>query len=127
MTGIDLSPAMPEIVVLTAAPLVVYPLVRLGQRVRRSTRRGQEQLEHVTHLSAQAFSGHRIVKAFGAEGRETRRFADAAHELYRTNMRIIGSVSALPPLMEFIGGIAAIGALWYGAKEIQADRLTPGE
>src|SRR6185295_16008967 len=43
------------LVFMTAAPLVVYPLVRLGQRVRRTTRRGQEELEHVTHLSAEAF------------------------------------------------------------------------
>ena len=50
------------------APLVVYPLVRLGQRVRRSTRRSQEQLEHLSHLTAEAFTGHRIVKAFGGGG-----------------------------------------------------------
>ena len=36
------------LVFLTAAPLVVYPLVRLGQRVRRTTRRSQEDLEHDT-------------------------------------------------------------------------------
>jgi ABC-type multidrug transport system fused ATPase/permease subunit len=47
---------------------VVYPLVRLGQSVRRTTRRSQEALEHMSHVSAEAFSGHRIVKAFGAEG-----------------------------------------------------------
>ena len=52
---------------VTSAPLVVYPLVRLGQRVRRSTRRSQEQLEHLSHLTAEAFTGHRIVKAFAAE------------------------------------------------------------
>ena len=56
------------LVCLTGAPLVVYPLVRLGQRVRRTTRRSQEALEHMSHVSAEAFTGHRIVKAFGAEG-----------------------------------------------------------
>ena len=55
------------IVCLTGAPLVVYPLVRLGQRVRRTTRRSQEALEQMSHVSAEAFTGHRIVKAFGAE------------------------------------------------------------
>ena len=30
------------LVCLTGAPVVVYPLVRLGQRVRRTTRRGQQ-------------------------------------------------------------------------------------
>src|SRR5262249_11865506 len=53
------------LVCMVGAPIVIYPLVRLGQRVRRSTRRGQEQLEHLSHLTAEAFTGHRIVKAFG--------------------------------------------------------------
>ena len=114
------------LVCMTAAPLVVYPLVRLGQRVRKSTKRGQEELEHVTHLAAEAFTGHRIVKAFGAEGREADRFSRASERLYRTNMRITSAVSALPPLMEFIGGIAAVGALWYGAQRIRTGDLTPG-
>jgi subfamily B ATP-binding cassette protein MsbA len=115
------------IVCMTAAPLIVYPLIRLGQRVRRSTRRGQEELEQLTHLAAEGFTGHRIVKAFGAEAREADRFAGAAMRLYRTNMRITSAMAALPPLMEFIGGLAAIGALWYGAQAIARNELTTGE
>ncbi len=55
------------LVCMTGAPLVVYPLIRLGQRVRRTTRRSQEALEHISHITAEAFTGHRIVKAFGTE------------------------------------------------------------
>ncbi|HET9369967.1 MAG TPA: ABC transporter transmembrane domain-containing protein [Vicinamibacterales bacterium] len=115
------------IVCLTAAPLVVYPLVRLGQRVRRTTRRSQEDLEHLTHRTSEAFSGHRIVKAFGAEAREERAFAETAQQLYRTNMRVTSAVSVLPPLMEFIGGLALVGALMYGSSRIGAGTLTPGQ
>ena len=114
------------IVCLCTAPLVVYPLVRLGQRVRRTTRRSQEDLEHLTHLSAEAFAGHRIVKAFGAEAREAQRFGLASLSVYRTNMRITSALSALPPIMEFIGGLAAVGALWYGSRRIAEGNLTPG-
>ena len=39
-------------------------------RLRRTTRRSQEAVEQLSHVSAEAFTGHRIVKAFGAEGRE---------------------------------------------------------
>src|SRR5207249_11704413 len=70
------------LVCVTSAPLVLYPLVRLGQRVRRSTRRSQEQLEHLSHLTAEAFTGHRIVKAFGAESLETGRCAAASDRLF---------------------------------------------
>jgi subfamily B ATP-binding cassette protein MsbA len=115
------------LVCLTGAPLVVYPLVRLGQRVRRSTRRSQEALAQISHASAEAFTGHRIVKAFGAEGREAARFERASENLYRTNMKVTGALSVLPPLMEFIGGIAFVMALWYGSESIAAGRLTEGQ
>ncbi|PYR54081.1 MAG: hypothetical protein DMF95_01565, partial [Acidobacteria bacterium] len=47
------------IVCLTGAPLIVHPLIRLGQRVHRTTRRSQEALEQISHLSTEAFTGHR--------------------------------------------------------------------
>ena len=115
------------LVCMTAAPLVVYPLARLGQRVRRTSKRGQEQLEQVTHIATEGLAGHRIVKAFGAEGREAKRFGEATHQLYRINMKITSALSALPPTMEFIGGLAAIAALWYGAGKIARQELTAGE
>jgi subfamily B ATP-binding cassette protein MsbA len=115
------------VVCLTGAPLVVYPLVRLGQRVRRTTRRSQEALEQMSHASAEAFSGHRIVKAFGAEEREAAKFGQASDHFYRTSMTVTSALSALPPLMEMIGGIAFVTALWYGSESIAAGRLTPGE
>jgi len=114
-------------VCLTGAPLVVYPLVRLGQRVRRTSRRSQEAMAQLGHVAAEAFAGHRIVKAFGAETRETRKFARTAHDLYRTNMKVTSALAVLPPLMEFIGGVAFVAALWYGSREISAGRLTSGE
>jgi len=115
------------ILCLTGAPLVVYPLVRLGQRVRRSARGSQEALEQMSHVSAEAIAGHRIVKAFGAEALETGKFERASQHLYRTNMRVTGVLSALPPLMEFIGGLAFVAALVYGSREIASGRLSAGE
>ncbi len=115
------------LVSLTGLPVLVYPLVRLGQRVRRTTRRSQEHVEVLNHFTGEAFSGHRIVKAFGAEGRETSRFAEAAQHVYRTNMKITSAVSVLPPLMEWLGGIAVAGILWYGSSQIAQGRLSMGE
>ena len=115
------------LVCLTGAPLVVYPLARLGQRVRRTTRRSQEALEQMSHVSAEAFTGHRIVKAFGAEAREAEKFERSSNNFYRTNMKVTSVMSSLQPLMEFIGGVAFVAALFYGSQEIATGRLTPGE
>ena len=112
---------------MTGAPLVVYPLVRMGRRLRTVTRWSQEAQERLSHVAAEAFTGHRIVKAFGAESREAGKFERASRELYRTYLKVTGILAALPPLMEFLGGLAIAGALWYGSREIGAGRLTAGE
>jgi subfamily B ATP-binding cassette protein MsbA len=115
------------LVCLTGAPLVLYPLVRLGQGIRSTTRRSQEALEHISHLSAEAFTGHRIVKAFGTEAQEASRFADASAKLYRINMKVTTALASLPPLMELIGGVGIVAAIWYGKEKIGARTLTTGQ
>jgi subfamily B ATP-binding cassette protein MsbA len=115
------------LVCLTGAPLIVYPLIRLGQRVRRTTRRSQEALEQLSHISAEAFTGHRIVKAFGTEGHEASKFGRAGYHLFRTNMKVTAALSSLPPLMELIGGFGIAAALWYGTQQIASGRLTTGQ
>ncbi len=114
------------LICLTSAPLIVYPLVRLGQRVRNTTRHSQEAMGQISHTSAEALAGHRIVTAFGTERREAERFERASERFYRTSMKVTSALSALPPLMEFIGGIAFVTALYYGSQAIEAGRLTPG-
>jgi subfamily B ATP-binding cassette protein MsbA len=89
-----------------SAPLIVYPLVRLGQRVRRTTTTHQEAQEQMAHVSAEALTGHRIVKAFGAEAREAASSSSRPKRFYRTSMRVTSVLSVLPPLMEMIGGVA---------------------
>ncbi|MET0163851.1 MAG: lipid A export permease/ATP-binding protein MsbA [Vicinamibacterales bacterium] len=115
------------LVVVTGAPIVVYPLVRLGQRVRRTSRRVQEELAHLSHITIEAFAGHRIVKAFGAEAHESARFGRASERLYRTYLKVTSTVSILPPLMEFLGGVAVVGLIWYGSRKIGAGGMTQGD
>ena len=112
---------------MTGAPLAIYPLVRFGRQLRTVTRWSQERLEYMSHVAGEAFTGHRIVKAFGAERREAEKFERASRALYRTNLKVTGVLAVLPPMMEFVGGIAIAGALWYGSREIAEGRLSAGE
>ena len=112
---------------MTAAPLVVYPLVRLGQRVRRTTRRGPggARARHAPRDRGLHRPPHRQgVRRRGARSDALR--ARRRDQLYRTNMKITGAVSALPPLMEFIGGLAAVGALGTARSKIAAGDADAG-
>ena len=60
------------------------------------------------------------------EGFETSRFKRAASRLFHVNMRITRTTAVLPPLMEAVGGVAMVGALFYGSHAIRSGRLTTG-
>ncbi len=115
------------LVCIICAPLVVYPLVRLGQRVRRNSRRVQAETAHLQHISVEAFSGHRIVTAFDAAPFESRRFRQAAQRLYRLTMKVTSTLAMLPPLMEWLGALAVVGALLYGVAEVASGDVQPGD
>jgi subfamily B ATP-binding cassette protein MsbA len=115
------------LVAVTAAPIVAYPLVNFGRQIRSTTRRSQQELQHLSHLTAEAFTGHRIVKAFGAESHEASRFRRASQRLYHTNIKVTSTLAVLPPLMELLGGVALVGLVWYGSSRIADGTLTSGE
>src|SRR5205085_7538703 len=50
-----------------------------------------------------------------------------SERLYRTNLKITSTVALLPPIMEFLGGVAVIGLLWYGRQEIAEGATTTGD
>ncbi|MEE9180057.1 MAG: ABC transporter ATP-binding protein [Vicinamibacteria bacterium] len=112
---------------LLGAPLVIYPLVRLGRRLRKTSDTGLLRWRDISNILQETISGSRIVKAFRMEEFETKRFAEASEGLFKTNMRITEVVSLLPPLMELVGGVAVAAAIWYGSAMISIGELTPGE
>src|SRR5262245_27422994 len=96
---------------LVGMPLAFYPLVRLGRAVRASSETSLRRWRDISEILQETISGFRVVKAFGMEGFETARFKRAAQRLLNVNLRITRSTSVLPPLMEFVGGLALVGAL----------------
>jgi subfamily B ATP-binding cassette protein MsbA len=108
-------------------PFVLVPTARLGKRIRRTSRRTQEATGELTQVLQEAIAGHQVVKAFGAERYEMRRFRRAADRLFWSNMRYVLIQGIPSPFIEFMGALTFIGLLWYGREEIRAGALRPEE
>lgn len=111
---------------LVVMPLALHPLVRLGRRLRASSETSLRRWRDISQILQETISGFRVVKAFGMEGFEIGRFRRAASRLFSVNMRITRTTAVLPPLMEAVGGVAMVAALFYGSHAIRSGRLTPG-
>jgi subfamily B ATP-binding cassette protein MsbA len=107
-------------------PLAFYPLVALGRHLRASSETSLRRWRDISEILQETISGFRIVKAFGMEAFETERFRRAAARLLNVNLRITRTNAFLPPLMEAVGGLALVGALFYGSYQIREGTLTPG-
>jgi subfamily B ATP-binding cassette protein MsbA len=112
---------------LVAMPLAFYPLILLGRRIRAGSETSLRRWRDISEILQETISGFRVVQAFGMEMFESARFRRAAWRLFTVNMRITRTSAVLPPLMEFVGGVALVGALFYGSSAIRSGRLTTGE
>ena len=71
---------------LVAAPVMLYPIVRFGRGMRRTSHRSQERMSDLASLMAEGIRGHRVVKAFGMEEFEVRRFREATRRHLKVNL-----------------------------------------
>jgi subfamily B ATP-binding cassette protein MsbA len=114
-------------VLLLFVPFIVLSAVRIGRRVRTTTRHGQEQLADVQNLLHETITGNRIVKAFGMESWEVARFKEAANRLFRANLRSVAAAAVSSPLMDNFGAIALALMLLLGREKIVHKQFTLGD
>jgi subfamily B ATP-binding cassette protein MsbA len=115
------------IVSLTVLPFVLLPTARIGRRIRRTSRRTQDAAADLNQILQEALSGRQVVKAFGAEAYELRRFQAAAHRLLRSNLRYVAQQAIASPLIELFGALTIVGLLTYARTQIKTGDLTAGE
>ncbi|HZP24099.1 MAG TPA: ABC transporter transmembrane domain-containing protein [Terriglobales bacterium] len=113
-------------VLVIFAPFVMVAARRIGNRVRTTTRKGQDKLADIHNILHETITGVRIVKAFCMEAWETRRFRDAARRLFKANLRSAAAFAVNSPLMDIFGAAALAILIYVGREEIKHGVLTEG-
>jgi subfamily B ATP-binding cassette protein MsbA len=113
-------------VLVVFIPIIIFSAIRIGRRVRSTTRTGQDQLADVQNILHETITGNRIVKAFGMESWEVSRFRKAAQRLFRANLRSVAAAAISSPLMDVFGAVAVALLLLLGRDQIAHNELTLG-
>lgn len=111
---------------LITIPLVVYPVSQFSKKLRRVSRKSQEEMAILADLMKETLSGISIVQMFRMEEKESERYRNANNKLFKVNMKATRVMALTTPLMEFIGGIAIAGILFYGHFKIGRGEITLG-
>ena len=107
-----------------AGPLVVYPIKRLSQRIRRVNHRSQEASSGLLQRLKEVFSNIRVVQAFARESYEVERFRERNRELYQLGMKSARASALSTPIMELVGGFLLAGLAAYASGRFKAGTLT---
>jgi subfamily B ATP-binding cassette protein MsbA len=118
--------------VLTLIAIAVFPLVGLtiraiGRKLYKINKRTQQKIAELNVVLQESFTGTKIVNAFGRERLEQERFNHVNDRLLSLALQDRRVDEMAEPVMEILGALAIMGALWYGGYRVIAGALTPGE
>lgn len=113
------------LVFLAIAPVVVLMVRYVGKRLKRLSRNMQDTVGDLTHITSEMVSGNRIVKSFGGEQYEQRRFKDCSLENRKQYRKLIMTVSLNNPLMQLLISFALAGMMYLALIIMKSS--SPGE
>ena len=118
--------------VLTLIAVAIFPLAgvtirAIGKKLYKINKRSQQKIAELNVVLQESFTGTKIVKAFGREALEQQRFNDVNDRLMRLALKDHRTDQLAEPLMEVMGALGLMGALWYGGFQVISGALTPGE
>jgi subfamily B ATP-binding cassette protein MsbA len=111
---------------LLVLPVAILPIVKFGAKIRRRGARVQEWRARLNTILQETVSGVRIVKAFGMEEYEKRRYWDASDQVFTSIMRIWRVDALTSPVLEVLGSVGIVVAVWVGGYLVFTRSLTPG-
>jgi subfamily B ATP-binding cassette protein MsbA len=114
------------LIAIIVFPASVLPMVRLSKRMRGYARSLQGSLGVLTALLQETVQGNRVVKAFGMEAYEKRRFAAENHSLFRMALRVARIRAFVTPMMEILAAFGIAGVVWYGGYSVVVGGRTQG-
>jgi subfamily B ATP-binding cassette protein MsbA len=115
------------VIALVVAPVLVYPIVRFGKGMRRTSHRSQERMADLASLMTEGVRGHRVVKAFGMEDFEIGKFREATRRHLRVNLWAQMLANSSGPVVESLAVLGAAGLLIYAGRAIRSGELSAPE
>jgi len=108
-------------------PASVLPVTRLSRKIKRFTKRGLVAKGNLTAFLQESIQGNRIVKAFGMEEYENKRFGQENQRILKQALRASRIRSVVTPAMELLASFGIAAVVWYGGSSVIQEGRTQGE
>jgi subfamily B ATP-binding cassette protein MsbA len=112
---------------LVVLPVVVYPILLIGKKLKKYSRRSQEKNADVVTRLTEVFNNSEIIKANASEKFELERFRTQNWQFFKINMKSVYVGDIVSPMMEIVGAIGLAAVIFVGGQEVYNGKMSVGE
>lgn len=112
---------------LVVLPIVVYPILLIGKKLKKYSRRSQEKNADVVSRLTEVFNNSEIIKANATQKFELDRFGVQNWQFFKINMKSVYVGDIVSPMMEIVGAIGLAAVIFVGGQEVYDGRMSVGE
>ena len=113
-------------ITLLIFPLAIYPISRIGKRLRKISKNTQVGFGLLTKKLTESFQGIKTIKSFNAEKIEISKIDKEIENLFFLTLKSTKVNSISRPLMETLGGFAVALIVFVGGTQVITGETTPG-
>ena len=109
---------------LVFAPLMMFIMGLIGRKLKARSLEAQQYWSDTMSQVEETLGGLRIIKAFLAEKKMTRRFDTVTCQMKNKNTLVGVRQASAHPVSEFLGSVMIAIVLWFGGTLILGERTT---
>lgn len=94
------------IITLTIGPVIAYTVKSFGQRMRAASQESLRSMRLISHTIEESAKAQKVIKIYGGQNQQIRRFNDATEQFRRAQMREAIPASATTPITHVAAAIA---------------------
>ncbi|MDH3388789.1 MAG: lipid A export permease/ATP-binding protein MsbA [Gammaproteobacteria bacterium] len=112
---------------LVAGPIVFLIVVKISARFRKISRNIQQSMGGVTQVAQEVIDSNRIVKIFGGDDFERKKFRDVNQRNLKLHLKMSIAQSFSAPLIQLIVAIAFAAIVAFATSESMRDIISTGD
>lgn len=122
ITNVKLS-----LIVLASVPLVVFPVILFGRKVRALSRSSQDRLADVGSVAGESLRHIKVVQSFNHEAKDEEKFTLRVNQAFDVSIQRIRQRSILIAVVMLLVFGAVATMLWVGGQDVLSGQTSAGE
>lgn len=110
-----------------ASPVIAYVMSFFGGLIQKQVSRMQNRISDLNSLMQENINGIKVIKSFGAEEYERKRFSCINEQAFTAVMKSIQFKLTQVPLVETFGTVGLLVILGFGAYQVTVNSFTTGD